>query len=78
VLAGCHFVMRGLDVKSHRLERQDNFTPHVFSLIDRTQIEIAGGVVRFGGGHAAFGREQEKLGLRPRLHLKSPSTPPNR
>ena len=33
--------MRGLDVKAHRFEREDDLAADVFAHVDRAQIEVA-------------------------------------
>ena len=48
VLAGRDLVVRGLDVKAHLLERQDDLAADVLAEIDRRQIEVAARVVRLG------------------------------
>ena len=72
VLARRDLVMRGLDVKSHLLEREDDFAADVFAEIDRRQVEIAAGVVRLGRRLAvAAPLEQEELRLGSRLHREA-------
>ena len=48
VLARRHLVVRGLDLEAHRLEREDDLAADVLAEIDRREVEVAGGVVRFG------------------------------
>ena len=71
VLAGGDFVMRGLDVEPHRLEREHDLAAHVLALIDRRQVEVAARVVRLGGRLAVAPLEQEELGLGPRVHREA-------
>ena len=71
VLAGRDLVMRGFDVHAHLLERDDDFAADVFTEIDRREIEVAGRVVRLGGGLAVAAQEQEELGFRPRHHREA-------
>ena len=68
MLAGRDFVVRGLDVKAHRFEREHDLAADVLAQVDRAQVEVAGGIVRFGRRHAVLRLEQEELGLRSRLH----------
>src|SRR4029078_12392341 len=63
--------MRRLDVEPDRLERENYLAADVFALIDRRQVEIAARVVRLGGGRAVAPREQEDLGLGPRVHREA-------
>ena len=58
VLAGRHFVMRGFDVDAHLLEGDDDVAADVFAEIDGREIEIAGAIVRFGGGPAVAAAER--------------------
>ena len=71
VLAGRDFVMRGFDVKPHLLEREHDLAAHVLAEIDRREIEVSGGVVRFGGGLAVAALEEEELRLWSRLHREA-------
>ncbi len=71
VLAGRDLVMRGLDVKAHRFERQHDLAAHVLALVHRTQIEIARAVVRLGRRHAVFRLEEKELGFGPRVHREA-------
>ena len=68
VLAGGDLVVRRLDVDADRLERQDDLPPHVLAEVDGREVEIAGGVVRVGGGLAVARLEEEELRLRSAVH----------
>ena len=71
VLARRHLVMRGFDVEPHLLEREDDLAAHVFAEIDGREIEVAGGIVGFGGWLAVAALKQEELGLGPGLHREA-------
>ena len=68
VLAGGDLVVRRLDVDADRLERQDDLPAHVLAEVDGREVEIAGGVVRVGGGLAVARLEEEELRLRSAVH----------
>ena len=72
VLAGRHLVVRRFDVKAHGFEREHDLAPHVLAHVHGAQVEIAGGVVRFGRRDAVPGLKQEELGLGPGLHRVAP------
>ena len=40
VLALAHFVVGGLDLKAHALERSDHGAPYLVALVDRRHVEI--------------------------------------
>ena len=68
VLARRDLVVRRLDVEAHRLEREHDLAADVLAHVDRAQIEVAGGVVRFGGRNAVLGLKEEELRLGPGVH----------
>ena len=68
VLSRRDLVVRRLDVKSHRLEREDDLAPHVLAHVDRAQVEVARRVVRFGCRDAILRLEQKELGLGSGVH----------
>jgi len=63
VLPRRHFVMRRLDVKPHRLERQHNLPADVLAPVHRGQIEVAPGVVRQGRRRPVPHLKEEELRL---------------
>jgi hypothetical protein len=64
VLAGRDLVVRGFHMEAHRLERQHDLAPDVLAHVDRAQVEVAGAVVRFGGGNAVLGLKEKELRFR--------------
>ena len=68
VLAGGDLVMRGLDVETHRFEREHDLAPHVLTLVHRRQIEVAPGIVRLGRRDPVPPLEQEELALGAGVH----------
>ena len=71
MLPGRDLVVGGFDIKPHLLERQHDFAPHIFTQVDRREIEVATRIVGFGGGLAVAALKQEELGLGSRLHRKA-------
>ena len=71
VLSRSDLVVRGLDVKAHLLEGKDDLAANVFTQINGSQIEVAAGVVRFGGGLARWPPLKKKeFGLGPAFIVK--------
>ena len=62
-----HLMVRGLDLKAHVLQRHADLAPRALAAVERTQIKIAGLVVRLRDGIAGVVRlEEEKLAFRAR------------
>src|SRR5262245_16974443 len=65
-------MMRGLDMKPHLLEDEDDFAAHVFAKIDRRQIEVAARVMSFSRRLAAVATlEQKEFRLGAGLHREA-------
>ena len=72
MLARRHLVVRRLHLEAHELEAIDDDTADLLALVHRAEVEVAGEVVRAGGGRAV-GRllEEEELRLAARHHLEA-------
>src|SRR5690554_1020915 len=68
MLTGGHFMMGGLNLKTHSFKGQDNLPPGFLSPVQRSQIKITGLIMHFDHRVSLFiGFKEEKLRLRPDL-----------
>ena len=72
VLADRDLVVRGLKMEAHRVQHVVHGAPYLNALVHRTDVEVAGLVVRIDGG-VALGVvvEDEELGFRADAHLEA-------
>ena len=65
MLTGGALVVRGFDLKAQGFQSQADLPAGVVTVVDGTQVEVAGLVAGFGGGLAVLvDLEQEELALR--------------